>query len=88
MDPELITSCRDRSWTRQLEHVLFGRAEIVEYRHSGAKGKDKMPETDEICDLRLAKSLLPLWAPILPRQPPPIPPGQSDYTTYDGNGSL
>lgn len=40
--------------------MLFRRAEIVEYRHSGAKGKDKMPETDEICDVRPAKSLLPL----------------------------
>lgn len=58
--------------------MCFFVAEIVEYRHSGATDKDKMPETDEICDVRPAKSLLPLWAPNLPRPPTPIPPGQSD----------
>lgn len=56
----MITSFRDRTRDKAGGACAFRPAEIVEYRHTGATGKDKMPETDEICDVRPAKSLLPL----------------------------
>lgn len=63
--------------------MLFGQPKLLSTATPGRRGKDKMPETDEICDLRPAKSLLPLSVSILPRLPTPIPPwvlGQTNYT--------
>lgn len=95
MDPEINHELRRQELDETGGACAFRGAEIVEYRHTGARRarKDKMPGTDEICGVRPAKSLLPLLVSnSSPPGPHPHPHpfthpshlghlGQTNYTT-------